>query len=149
MCESACTWVGKLSTNEQLSLLAATVSVVGVVLYVGKKYFSGGMVDKKLFQQANLKGEVCIVTGATYGGIGWETAKKMYELGCHVVLPVRNANTGTIAKEKIEELATGSKKGSVEVMLMDLNDLDSVKRMAEEFLNKFDRLDYLINNAGK
>ncbi|MCK5456097.1 MAG: SDR family NAD(P)-dependent oxidoreductase, partial [Melioribacteraceae bacterium] len=36
----------------------------------------------------------------------------------------------------------------VEVMKIDLSDLSSVKSFADEFINKYDKLDILINNAG-
>jgi NAD(P)-dependent dehydrogenase (short-subunit alcohol dehydrogenase family) len=42
----------------------------------------------------------------------------------------------------------GNIHGSVEVMELDLASLDSVRRFAEAFLAKYDRLDGLVNNAG-
>jgi NAD(P)-dependent dehydrogenase (short-subunit alcohol dehydrogenase family) len=39
-------------------------------------------------------------------------------------------------------------RGSVEIMALDLASLSSVRRFAEAFLAKYDRLDGLVNNAG-
>ncbi|KAF0978778.1 hypothetical protein FDP41_001848 [Naegleria fowleri] len=136
-----------------------------LALYLGKVYFNGGMVDRKLFQHSDLSSRVTIVTGASYGGIGYETAKVMYELGSDVVLAVRDQKAGEFAKKLMMEepsrvlLPTNTtqtshnqqspkKKGQITVMTIDLTDLESVKKFAQEFKKNFQRCDYLINNAG-
>lgn len=76
-----------------------------------------------------------VVTGAS-GGIGLETAKALAASGAHVVLAVRNLAKG--------EAAAATMSGSVEVRLLDVADLASVRAFAEAI----GPVDVLINNAG-
>jgi NAD(P)-dependent dehydrogenase (short-subunit alcohol dehydrogenase family) len=62
-----------------------------------------------------------------------------------VVLAVRNREKGEKAAAKIRPV-NGSLP--VTVMNLDLADLESVRKFAEEYTARFDRLDVLINNAG-
>ena len=89
-------------------------------------------------------GRVAIVTGAN-AGIGYETARALAEKGARVVLACRSQERGADAVRRIETLQPS---GSVELMLLDLADLDSVRAFAETFLQRHVRLDLLINNAG-
>ena len=89
-------------------------------------------------------GRVAIVTGSN-SGIGFETAKALALRGARVVLACRSEDKGRAAVEAIE--AAGP-SGSVELGLLDLSSLDSVRAFAESFLDENERLDLLINNAG-
>jgi len=57
----------------------------------------------------------------------------------------RNQQKGEAAADSIRN---EKPKGTVEVMQLDLADLDSVRAFADEFKQRYDRLDLLINNAG-
>ncbi|MDQ4052296.1 MAG: oxidoreductase [Actinomycetota bacterium] len=76
-----------------------------------------------------------VVTGAS-GGIGLATSKALAERGAHVVLAVRNPAKG--------ESAAALMSGSVEVRLLDVADLSSVRAFAADV----GPVDVLINNAG-
>jgi NAD(P)-dependent dehydrogenase (short-subunit alcohol dehydrogenase family) len=76
-----------------------------------------------------------VVTGAS-SGIGLATAQVLAERGAHVVLAVRNLDRGRAAAEQME--------GDVEVGLVDLADLSSVRAFAETL----GEVDVLVNNAG-
>lgn len=91
-----------------------------------------------------LKGKVALVTGAN-GGIGLETAIGLAKRGATVVLAVRNPDKGLAAQKTVIE-RTGSKR--IELLTLDLASLTSVRTAAAEFLERHDRLDLLINNAG-
>ena len=99
------------------------------------------MCDPKLLQK-DLSGRVYIVTGAN-SGAGLATATQLVRQGAHVVGGCRRVEAG---KEAFAELA--SARGTAEVMELDLASLASVRRFAEAFLAKHDRLDGLVNNAG-
>jgi NAD(P)-dependent dehydrogenase (short-subunit alcohol dehydrogenase family) len=89
-------------------------------------------------------GRVAIVTGSS-SGIGYETARVLANKKATVIIAVRNLEKGNSAAEKIRKQ---NEKADVSVMRLDLANLASVKDFAEEFKNKYSRLDLLINNAG-
>jgi NAD(P)-dependent dehydrogenase (short-subunit alcohol dehydrogenase family) len=88
--------------------------------------------------------KVCIVTGSN-SGIGKETALALTGMGATVVMAVRDLERGETARKEIIE-RTG--KDTVDLMICDLSSTKSIQQFVEEFSNKYDRLDVLINNAG-
>jgi NAD(P)-dependent dehydrogenase (short-subunit alcohol dehydrogenase family) len=87
---------------------------------------------------------VVIVTGAS-SGLGKETARSLAHKNAHVIMAVRDMSKGekvaaTIRREKSD--------ASISVAMLDLCSLKSVDSFSEKFLNDYDRLDLLINNAG-
>jgi len=97
--------------------------------------------DPKLFQK-DLSGRVYIVTGANSGS-GFATTKQLAEQGALVIGACRRVDAGKLAFTDL-----GDMRGSVKIMDLDLANLASVRRFAETFLAKYDRLDGLVNNAG-
>ena len=89
-------------------------------------------------------GRVAIVTGAN-SGIGFEAAKALALNGAMVVVACRSQTRGDQAVASILEAAPGA---AIELMLLDLANLGSVREFVAAFLDRFDRLDLLINNAG-
>jgi NAD(P)-dependent dehydrogenase (short-subunit alcohol dehydrogenase family) len=92
----------------------------------------------------DLSGTVALVTGAN-SGIGFETARGLAEHGAHVVLACRNREKARRAGAALGRDIPGA---SLELLAIDLSDLVSVHRAAEQFRDGHDRLDLLINNAG-
>jgi NAD(P)-dependent dehydrogenase (short-subunit alcohol dehydrogenase family) len=99
------------------------------------------MCDPRLLQK-DLSGRVYIVTGAN-SGAGFATSAQLARQGAHVVGGCRRVDAG---KEAFAELENA--RGSAEVMQLDLASLASVRRFAEAFITRHDRLDGLVNNAG-
>jgi NAD(P)-dependent dehydrogenase (short-subunit alcohol dehydrogenase family) len=93
---------------------------------------------------SEMKGKTCIVTGSN-SGIGKETALSLAKMGAHVVMVVRNQERGEKARLEIVK-QTGN--NSIDLMICDLSSMDSIRRFAQEFKRKYDRLDVLLNNAG-
>jgi retinol dehydrogenase-14 len=91
-----------------------------------------------------MTGKVCIVTGSN-SGIGKETAIGLAQMGAHVVMVVRNMERGGKARA---EIINKSGNNSIDLMDCDLSLMNSIRKFAEEFRGKYDRLDVLINNAG-
>ena len=52
------------------------------------------------------------------------------------------------ANEAIETLKKETNKDAITFLPLDTSNLDSVRKYVTAFLEKFDRLDILINNAG-
>ena len=93
----------------------------------------------------DLTGKIAIVTGAN-SGIGYETARALALKGAAVILACRDKTKGEAA---VRQLAQEFPEAKVELAQLDLSDLASVRRFADEFTRRQDhRLDIIINNAG-
>jgi NAD(P)-dependent dehydrogenase (short-subunit alcohol dehydrogenase family) len=87
------------------------------------------------------KGKVALVTGANKG-IGFEVARQLARKRFHVWLGARNPEAGRAAAEKL------GVDGTVTFLELDVSDAKSIRRAVEEFSQRADRLDVLVNNAG-
>jgi NAD(P)-dependent dehydrogenase (short-subunit alcohol dehydrogenase family) len=92
----------------------------------------------------NLKGRLCIVTGAN-SGIGYHTAKGLASMNATVVMVVRDLDKGQRALNMIKK-TTGSE--SMYLMHCDISSMKSIDRFSREFRDRFTCLHVLINNAG-
>jgi 3-oxoacyl-[acyl-carrier protein] reductase len=88
-----------------------------------------------------LKDKVALVTGASQG-IGRDTALALAEAGAKVAVAARNEERLVALAGEIE--AAG---GTALVVIMDVADADQVKTGFRQVLEKFSRLDILVNNA--
>jgi 3-oxoacyl-[acyl-carrier protein] reductase len=88
-----------------------------------------------------MKGKVAIVTGAG-GGVGRAIAKRLASEGCKVVLLGRNM-------AKLQKVASeiGDKK-NVMTVVADITKEAEVLSAIEQTISSFDRIDFLVNNAG-
>ena len=87
---------------------------------------------------------LCLVTGAT-GGIGLETARGIAQHGWTVVIVGRNLEKSRTTAAQITE-QTGNPH--VEFLVADLSIQAEIRRLAEEFKERYSHLDVLVNNAG-
>lgn len=89
-------------------------------------------------------GKIAVVTGAN-SGLGYEVVRGLAAKGAQVVLAARD-------KEKGEKALAALRKefpaASLDLMLLDLADLASVRRFAEAFRQRYPALHILANNAG-
>jgi len=86
------------------------------------------------------------VTGG-YVGVGFELGKLLYQKNGTVYVAGRSPEKASKAIEDIKSAFPGS-NGKLEFLQLDLADLTTIKKSAEEFLFKEQRLDVLWNNAG-
>ncbi|MCQ4085689.1 oxidoreductase [Saccharibacillus sp. JS10] len=93
---------------------------------------------------ADQQGRVMIVTGSS-SGIGKEAVKVISSKRAKVIMAVRNVDKG---KEAAIEIKKEFPQANIDVRKLDVADLDSVKAFAHSFLEDYDYLDILINNAG-
>src|SRR5258708_11000164 len=89
----------------------------------------------------NLKDKVAVVTGASQG-IGRDTAHALAKAGAKVAVAARN-------EEKLAELVQEiiAKGGEAFAVKMDVADIDQIKSGFKSILEKFGKIDILVNNA--
>lgn len=84
-----------------------------------------------------------IITGGN-SGIGYQVAKQLAEKGWSVTLFCRREEA---AEQACEEIRQQTGNPHVDYILVDLSDIKSVREAAEQYIQKEDFLDVLINNA--
>jgi len=90
----------------------------------------------------DLKGRIAIVTGGN-GGIGLGMARGLAGAGAGVVVVGRNAEKSKAAVEELGRL--GAETLAVQA---DVSDEAAVARLVQATLDRFGRIDVLVNNAG-
>lgn len=88
--------------------------------------------------------KIIMVTGAT-SGIGKEAACELAARGAHVVLVGRSAEKAQDTAAWIGERTGGAQ---VDYLLADFSSLAEVRHLAAQFVERYDKLDVLVNNAG-
>ena len=91
-----------------------------------------------------MNGKTVVVTGAN-SGIGLETAAALAEKGARVVITTRDE---TKSKATLDVIRSRNTAADVMAMELDLSSLANVRAFAKEFLDRFDALHVLVNNAG-
>jgi NAD(P)-dependent dehydrogenase (short-subunit alcohol dehydrogenase family) len=89
-------------------------------------------------------GRRIVITGAN-AGLGLESAKQLARRGAEVIMACRNPQKGAEAQRAVAAVATGPAPALV---ALDLADLESVRRCAQEIAERWGRVDVLMNNAG-
>lgn len=107
------------------------------------------MTPQPIFDNPNYKGssklkdKVAIITGAD-SGLGRAAAIAFVKEGCKVVIPYYNEHKdASDTKNYIESLG-----GTCLLLAGDITDKNFCKKIVEETINKFGKIDILINNAG-
>ena len=97
-------------------------------------------------QNGELRDRVIVITGGN-AGIGKETAVGLAQKGATVVITARDQQRGAAALEEIRG-RTGRDDERLVVMPLDLASFASIRAFASDLLDRSDRLDVLVNNAG-
>lgn len=93
-------------------------------------------------------GRVVIVTGSS-SGMGMELARILYLKGATVYLAARSKDKLDRAyKDIVGSAPPNSPVGRLEILLLDLADLTSIKKSAEDFMSREPHLHVLVHNAG-
>ena len=89
-----------------------------------------------------MAGRTVLVTGGT-GGIGAATARGLAAMGAHLAIVGRNRGR---TEDAAREIRTAG--GQVDVFVADLSAQSEVRRLADEVLHRFSRINVLVNNVG-
>ncbi len=85
-----------------------------------------------------------LITGAN-SGIGLETTRVLAGMGMRIVMACRDRLRSEPVRDQLAE-ETGNDQ--LELMDLDLASLNDIRRFASAFVDRHDRLDVLLNNAG-
>jgi NAD(P)-dependent dehydrogenase (short-subunit alcohol dehydrogenase family) len=91
-----------------------------------------------------MTGKTVLITGGT-GGIGRATAIRLASMGGRVGITGRDLGR---AQRAAAEIASESGHGVVDAFAADMSSQTEVRRLADEVLAAYPRLDVLINNVG-
>jgi NAD(P)-dependent dehydrogenase (short-subunit alcohol dehydrogenase family)/phenylpropionate dioxygenase-like ring-hydroxylating dioxygenase large terminal subunit len=105
-----------------------------------KESKGSGMANDK-----ELDDKVVIVTGGTMG-IGFGMATRLAKYGARVVITSRNSDTGEAALERLRD-AAGCDADNVAYMQMDITGEADNENLVKFAVDKYGRLDAMINNA--
>lgn len=94
-------------------------------------------------QLPDLSGKTYVITGAN-SGIGYQAAQILAHKGADIVLVCRSKEKGIKAQHNLSTQVTGK----IDLILMDLSNLSSVREAANLIRSKYTKIDGLINNAG-
>src|SRR4051812_8743971 len=86
-------------------------------------------------------GRTFLVTGAN-SGLGFEMSRALLAKGARVIMAVRNEAKGRAALEALPA------RERAELRIVDLADLDTVRRLATDLRRERVAIDVLVNNAG-
>ncbi|KAI5655464.1 hypothetical protein M9H77_32651 [Catharanthus roseus] len=112
--------------------------------FKGPSGFSARSTAEEVTQGIDGSGLTAIVTGAS-SGIGAETARVLALRGVHVIMAVRNVESGRNVKETIMKEIPNAK---LDVLELDLSSLASIRKFASNYDSVGLPLNILVNNAG-
>jgi NAD(P)-dependent dehydrogenase (short-subunit alcohol dehydrogenase family) len=96
--------------------------------------------------RGTLAGRAAMVTGGS-SGVGEAICEGFAAAGAHVHMLVRSRERGEDALARIDSRLPGASR-AIDVETCDVSELSEVRRFAETFQARSDRLDLLVHNAG-
>lgn len=86
--------------------------------------------------------KIILITG-TSSGFGMLTTARLASKGYRVVATMRDLSKEGDLLQEVQE-----RGGTIDVMRLDVTDVNSVEKCVEDVIQKYGRIDVLINNAG-
>ncbi|HET7242675.1 MAG TPA: SDR family NAD(P)-dependent oxidoreductase, partial [Nitrososphaeraceae archaeon] len=100
------------------------------------------MIILKFKRRMEKQENTAVVTGSSTG-IGFETSLLLARSGFHTYATMRNTN-----KRKIIEKIANKENLPLEVLCLNVDNYQSVKKAIQKILDKSKQIDILVNNAG-
>ncbi|XP_040581119.1 retinol dehydrogenase 11 [Lepeophtheirus salmonis] len=122
-----------------LSKVFMKLSLIAWLIWFIKEILLGLCRSKK-----RLDGKIILLTGGD-SGIGYEVAKNLSTRGAILIMAAKNIKKLQIARDKIAKFSGNEK---ILAMKLDLSSFQSVIEFSTEFKEIFNKIDYIINNAG-
>ena len=91
-----------------------------------------------------MKNKYVLITGAN-SGIGKAAAKSLAIQGANIIMVCRNKEKGEKARREIIDYAGHDR---IDLLTCDLASQKQIRQLAKQVLEKYERLDVLLNNAG-
>ena len=98
----------------------------------------------EVLEGIDLTGKRALVTGGA-SGLGEETVRALAAKGAEVIIAARNKAKADAVIASVSE-STGN--SNISFLALELGSLKKIEASAKEFLDRYDSLDLLINNAG-
>jgi NAD(P)-dependent dehydrogenase (short-subunit alcohol dehydrogenase family) len=96
------------------------------------------------YMPQDMSGKYCLVTGAN-SGIGKEISLALLKTGAHVTMVCRDPGRG---KGALEEIRYRSGNKSADLIIADLASQKQIRAAGRDYLDRYDKLHVLVNNAG-
>ena len=90
-----------------------------------------------------MDGRICVITGAT-SGVGYAAAGRLARGGAHVVMVCRNAEKARSVQKELEN----AYNTQTDIILADFTRLADIRKAAAILLDRYPRINVVINNAG-
>jgi len=117
--------------------------IITILLFLLKKYCAGGV--NTVF--SDLSNKTIVITGGT-SGMGLVLMDSIAKHSTNTTTIVTCSRNGEVAESVLKGLREQYPKVTFDYIHMDLADLESVKKSAQEINQKYSHIDILINNAG-
>ena len=114
-------------------------------IYVGKPTLQLSTSSPVINFDYDLKNQVVLVTGASKG-LGYEIAKYFLKFGSNLMICSRNYIQIKKAYEKLNKIKNKNQK--IFYSVTDVSSFDQVKKLIKTTIDKFKKIDVLVNNAG-
>ncbi|XP_076273427.1 uncharacterized protein LOC143204630 [Rhynchophorus ferrugineus] len=141
------TTVAIIRSKKPFKLIVAEAKYEIMYNIIGSKYMMNDIIMRKKNKTdlpSNLE-KTAIITGGTRG-IGSEVIRLLLTCDINVIIGCRNVQQGEALLKNIRDM--GITTGNITVYQLNISVIESVKKFANQVKEDYQKIDYLINNAG-
>lgn len=106
------------------------------------KFMANGRLPQK-HSSESMEGKRCVISGAT-SGVGYEAALSLAKAGADIVMLVRNRDKAAKVADEIKAVSGKTP----DCFFADFSKLSEVRAAVKQLLEKYNRIDVLINSVG-